>query len=146
MARYVPLGLMRAGIVVIAVTVVLPMAASAAPGPIDTPGSLAAQASPALVGSLSKEIGSNPEQAAGAAGALFGVAKSRLKPDEFAQVAKAVPGMDLLLKAAPSTGKSSGALGALSQVGGAAGGLASAASAFSALGLSPALVSKAIPC
>src|SRR3954470_24319109 len=84
----------------------------------------AAAASPALVGSLSKEMGSTPEQAAGAAGSLFGVAKSRLKPDEFGQVAKAVPGMDMLLKAAPAGGKSSvPGLGALSQLGGAAGGL-----------------------
>jgi hypothetical protein len=34
-----------------------------------------------LIGALSKEIGGSPEQAAGAAGALFGVAKSRVKPE-----------------------------------------------------------------
>src|SRR5688500_1024200 len=57
----------------------------------------AAKASPALVEALGKEIGASPEQAAGAAGALFGLAKSRLKPEEFSQVATAVPGMDALL-------------------------------------------------
>lgn len=103
----------------------------------------AAKASPALIGSLSKEMGSSPEQAAGAAGALFGVAKSRLSADQFSQVAGAVPGMDLLLKAAPASG--GGALGGLSQLGGSAAGLAGAASAFSKLGLSPDLVAKAIP-
>ena len=105
----------------------------------------AAKASPQLVTALSKEIGSTPEQAAGAAGALFGVAKSRLKADEFSQVAKAVPGMDALLKAAPAMGGGSGATGALSQIAGSAGGLASAASAFSKLGLKPDMVAKAVP-
>ena len=105
----------------------------------------AAKASPQLVSALSKEIGSTPEQAAGAAGALFGIAKSRLKADEFSQVAKAVPGMDALLKAAPAMGGGSGATGALSQLAGSAGGLASAASAFSKLGLKPDMVAKAVP-
>lgn len=105
----------------------------------------AAKASPELVGALSKEIGATPEQAAGAAGALFGVAKSRLKADEFSQVANAVPGMDSLLKAAPAAGGTTGTSGALSQLAGSAGGLATAASAFSKLGLKPELVAKAVP-
>jgi len=100
----------------------------------------AAKASPELVNALSKEIGGTPEQAAGAAGALFNVAKSRLKPEEFSQVAAAVPGMDSLLSAAPAAG---GMMGALP--GGAASGLASAGSAFTKLGLSPDAVSKAVP-
>ena len=108
--------------------------------------SAAAAASPELVGELSKEIGATPEQAAGAAGALFGVAKSRLKPEEFSQVASAVPGMNALLKAAPAAGGGPvGTTGALSQAAGAAGGLAAAGSAFTKLGLQPSMVSKAIP-
>src|SRR5262245_24715750 len=86
---------------------------------------LAAKASPELVGSLSKELGSNPEQAAGAAGALFGVAKSRLKPAEFAQVSNAVPGMATLLSAAP-TGDAVGTSG-VTALARNAGGLATAA-------------------
>src|SRR6476620_1420113 len=107
----------------------------------------AADASPELVGALSKELGSTPEQAAGAAGALFGVAKSRLNTNDFSQVADAVPGMDMLLKAAPPAGGAVGTSGlsSLSNMAGAAGGLAAAASAFSKLGLSPELVAKAIP-
>ena len=70
-----------------------------------TAASGAASASPELVGALSKELNSTPEQAAGAAGALFGVAKSRLKPEEFAKVSSAVPGMDSLLSAAPAAGR-----------------------------------------
>ena len=103
----------------------------------------AAKASPELVSALSKEIGGTPEQAAGAAGALFGVAKSRLKPEEFSQVSKAVPGMSALLKAAPAAAV--GTSGALAKMGGSASGLATAASAFSKLGLSPDMVSKAVP-
>jgi hypothetical protein len=99
----------------------------------------AAKASPDLVGALSKELGASPGQAAGAAGTLFGLAKSRLKPEEFGQISKAVPGMDALLSAAP-------ALGAVGTSGlGQVAGLAGAASAFSKLGLKPELVTKAIP-
>ena len=108
----------------------------------------AAKASPALVSALSKELGSTPEQAAGAAGTLFGVAKSRLKAEEFSQVSKAVPGMDALLKAAPSGGGGGargGATSALSSLGGSSSGLASAMSAFSKLGLKPEMVAKAVP-
>ena len=104
----------------------------------------AAQASPALVGALSKEIGASPEQAAGAAGALFAVAKSRLSAADFTQVSKAVPGMDLLLKAAPATGGASSS-GALSRLGATAGAVPGAASAFSTLGLSPDMAAKAVP-
>ena len=107
----------------------------------------AVKASPELVDALSKEIGATPEQSAGAAGALFSVAKSRLKADEFAQVSKAVPGMSALLKAAPATG-GGGPLDAVTKATGTTGsaaGLAGAASAFSSLGLKPDLVAKAVP-
>ena len=100
----------------------------------------AAKASPEIVGALSKEIGATPEQAAGAAGALFGVAKSRLTPSDFSQIEKAVPGMDALLKAAPALGG-----GAMSQLAGAAGGLTTAAASFTKLGLTPEMVAKAVP-
>ena len=106
----------------------------------------AVNASPALIEALSKEIGSSPEQAAGAAGALFGLAKSRLSADEFSQVANAVPGIDSLLSAAPAaTGAVGTAGGTLSQLGGSAAGLGAATSAFSKLGLKPDMVAKAIP-
>ena len=104
-----------------------------------------AQASPELVNALSKEIGATPEQSAGAAGALFGVAKSRLAPNQFSQVSAAVPGMDLLLKAAPSSSEATGTSGALSKLSGSAGTLAAAAAAFSKMGLKPELVAKAVP-
>ena len=121
---------------------------SAQAKPVAEGASAAVKANPELVNALSKEMGSTPEQAAGAAGALFAVAKSRLQPKEFSQVAKAVPGMDALLAAAPAIGGGGGAAGALAQVAGTSGsaaGLAGAASAFSKLGLKPELVSKAVP-
>jgi hypothetical protein len=118
--------------------------ASAQAPSVESAAALAAKASPELVGSLSKEIGGTPEQAAGAAGALFGLAKTRLKADEFAQVSNAVPGMPSLLKAAPATGSKS-ATSAIAQVTGSAGGLATAATAFTKLGLKPELVAKAVP-
>jgi hypothetical protein len=125
--------------------------ALAAQAAIETPAALAAKASPDLVGALSKEMGASQEQAAGAAGALFGMAKSRLTASEFSQVANAVPGMDLLLKAIPTGGGTSndpiiGALtGSVSNVGGSAANLSVVSNAFSKLGLSPTLVVKAIP-
>lgn len=120
-------------------------AAAAQSGGAKSAASAAAKASPELVGLLSKELASTPEQAAGAAGALFGVAKSRLKPTDFSQIANAVPGMASLLSAAPKTSGVAATSGSLAQLAGAAGGLAGAASAFSKLGLSPELVSKAVP-
>jgi len=115
-------------------------------GGFSTDAALAAKASPDLVGALSKELGSTPEQAAGAAGALFGLAKSRLKADEFSQVSKAVPGMAALLKAAPAGAVgTSGAAASLSKMAGSASGLAAAASAFTKLGLKPELVAQAVP-
>jgi hypothetical protein len=113
--------------------------------PANAAAAAAAKASPDLVNALSKEIGGTPEQAAGAAGALFNVAKSKLSADQFAQVAKAVPGMSSLLSAAPAVTGATGTSGAISQATGAAGGMASAASAFSKLGLSPDMVGKAVP-
>jgi hypothetical protein len=109
-------------------------------------------ANPELVDALARELGSTPQQAEGAAGALFGLAKDRLKPDDWSSVRAAVPGMDGLLKAAPTvtTGTSGGVGGALKSAtalgaGSGASGLAGVAGAFQALKLKPELASKAVP-
>jgi hypothetical protein len=102
-------------------------------------------ANPAFIQDLSKAIGGSPEQAVGAAGALFGLAKSRLRPEEFARVQSAVPGMDSILKAAPVLDNPVGTTGALSKMTGLASGLGTATSAFTKLGLKPEMVSQAIP-
>src|SRR4029453_8925707 len=97
------------------------------------------RANPELIGDLTKEMGATVPQASGAAGALFGLAKTRLKPEEFSKVAGAVPGMDTLLAAAPAiAGTSGSAAGAMAKLGGASsalGGLAAVAPAFDKLGL-----------
>lgn len=102
----------------------------------------AGSANPELVGTLAKEMGSTPQQAEGAAGAMFGLAKSRLKPDEFSKVSAAVPGMDSLLKAAPAMGAASALPGG---AGAALGGLSTLAGPFTKLGLKPDMAMKAVP-
>jgi hypothetical protein len=94
-------------------------------------------ASPELVGHLAKGLSISPGQAEGAAGALMGLAKSKLSTAEFGEVSKAVPGMDSLLKMAPAM------LGG--NVGSSLGGLMSLAGSFKQLGLDPALIAKAAP-
>lgn len=88
-----------------------------------------------FMGSLSKALGgAKPDQAAGAAGSIFGLAKSRLSAGDFDKVAKAVPGMDGLLKAAPAV------TGTVPKTG-----PDSLTSSFTKLGLTPDMVSKAVP-
>lgn len=108
---------------------------------------LSSNPSPELVGQLTKQLSIKPEQATGGAGALFGFAKTKLKPEDFLKVSNAVPGMDGLLKAAPkvdSTGSDP-----LSQIGsmlpGKAGGIASVAGSFKQLGMSPDMATKFLP-
>ena len=99
-------------------------------------------ASPELVGDLVKELAITPSQAQAGAGALFGVAKSKLTPADFAKVAGAVPGMDgLLAAAAPAAGGKS----ALDALAGQAGGMIGALNTLSKLGIKPDAVAKFAP-
>lgn len=125
-----------------AVMVALPLALHAQPAAPD----VSKTANPELVGSLAKELGATPQQAEGAAGALFGAARQKMPAADWSKVSAAVPGMDGLLKAAPAMGAAGGgaAAAAAGALGG-AGGLAGAASAFSKLGLKPEMVAKAVP-
>jgi hypothetical protein len=70
-------------------------------------------------------MGATVPQASGAAGALLGLAKTKLKPEEFTKVAGAIPGTDALLAAAPAVAGTAGssAAGALAAATGGAGGL-----------------------
>jgi hypothetical protein len=109
---------------------------------------IAASPNPELIGALASEIGATPKQATGAAGSLFSLAKTRLKPEDWTKVAGAVPGMDDLLKAAPAAaaGTTGAAIpGAAAVGGGTLGGLSSVAGAFQTLGLKPDLALKAVP-
>lgn len=125
--------------------------------------SIAANASPELVKGLAKELGSTREQAAGAAGVVFSLAKSLLKPEDFAALSKAVPGMDALLAATPAgvvgTSGGSTALSALPPTPGfgsspspTAGAtyaqpdvMLSALGGLSKLGIRPEMLMKAVP-
>jgi hypothetical protein len=108
-------------------------------------------ANPELVGELTKSLSITPAQASGGAGALFGLAKSKLSAADFSKVAASVPGIEGLIKSAPAAPKKSGLSGLESavagEVGSAAGlgGLASVAGSFKKLGLSPEMVTKFVP-
>jgi len=108
----------------------------------------AVSASPELTKQLTDQLSITPAQASGGAGALFGLAKSRLSPADFSKVAAAVPGIDSLIKSAPAAKKGGGIPG-ISQVQGSLpgslGGLASVAGAFQKLGLSPDMAAKFVP-
>lgn len=105
--------------------------------------SKAAEIKSELINKLTKQLKITPEQARGGVGAIFGLMKRRLKPEDFSKLAAAVPQMDDLLKAAPPA-KEGSLLASLSSsdVGG---NLASVAGSFDALGLSPAMVAKFVP-
>ena len=103
-------------------------------------------ASPELVGQVVSELGVTPKQAQAAAGSVFGLSKTKLSEADFAKIAGVVPGMDGLLKAAP-TGKQS-ALDVIAGQAGAGSGLGSIAgiaSSLSKLGLKPEQIAKLAP-
>jgi hypothetical protein len=103
-------------------------------------------ASPELVGQVVNELGVTPRQAQAAAGALFGLSKTKLSAADFAKIAGVVPGMDGLLKAAPA-GKQT-PLDVIAGQAGAASGLGSIAGiagTLSKLGLKPEQIAKLAP-
>jgi hypothetical protein len=109
---------------------------------------VAKTASPELIGQLTKALSVTPAQASGGAGALFGLAKSRLSAGDFSKVAATVPGIDSLIKSAPAVSKNpaaGGVSGLGSSVPGGLGGLASLAGPFKKLGLSPDMATKFVP-
>ena len=99
--------------------------------------------SPELIGNMTRELGITPKQAVGGTGALLGLAKTKMKPEDFGQVSSAIPGTDALLKAAPAAGGAAGMAG-MAGMGGAAG-LASLAPGFKSLGLTPDMAAKMVP-
>jgi hypothetical protein len=114
------------------------------------PQKIAQTANPELVGKLARSLGATPKQAEGAAGSLFAAAKSRMQPQDFSRVAKVVPGLAGLLRAAPPVGgDAAGEIGSLANavgLGGAAselGTIAMVAAAFQKLGLNPELAAQA---
>lgn len=100
-----------------------------------------------LIDLLTKNLGVNETQAKGGTGLLFKLAKDKLGGSDFSKVAAAVPDVDKLIKAAPSTGD--GGLGKIFSIFGGkksgVGGLASLAGGFSKLGLGSNMISKFVP-
>lgn len=102
-----------------------------------------------LIQSLTSQLGISEDQAKGGSGLLFKMAKEKLGADEFGKVASAVPGVNDLISAAPSSGGLTGALGGLaSSLGGGAGqlgNLASLAGGFKNLNLDAGMIGKFVP-
>ena len=102
-----------------------------------------------LIQQLVAGTGVNDQQAEGGAGLLLGLLKDQLASDDFAQVAQAVPGVEGLIDAAPSS--ESGGLGGLlggvvSSLGGSElGNLAALAGGFSKLDLDAGMITKFVP-
>ena len=124
-----------------------PAAGPDAPAQPAQPATVADTASPDIVGPVVNDLGITPGQAQAAAGTLFGLSKSKLSSADFAKVASAVPGMEGLLKAAPTPSKQS-ALDVIAGQAGAASGLgavAGVASTLTKLGLKPEQIVKLAP-
>jgi len=97
-----------------------------------------------LIQEIVKVVGVNEAQAKGGAGLLFKLAKDKLGGGDFASLSKAIPQVNDLINAAPSSG--GGLLGAVSALGGAKlGGLAGMAGALTSLKLDPQTLSKFAP-
>jgi hypothetical protein len=102
-----------------------------------------------LVQLLSQNLGVTGTQATGGAGSIFNLAKQNLSKEDFSKVAKAVPGIDTMMAAAP---KAEGALGMLGEASSMLGGstqsitgIAGLAGSFSQLGMKEGMVNAFIP-
>jgi hypothetical protein len=106
-----------------------------------------------LVQQLVSSLGVQENQAKGGAGLILKLAQDKLGGEEFAAVASAIPGSDILLGAAPSEsgGGMMGALGGMAAgmmgggQGAALGNLMSLAGGFSQLGMDGNMVTKFFP-
>lgn len=113
---------------------------------------------PELISQLTSRLGVTNDQAVGAAGAIFGLAKARLSPSDFTRLSETVPGMDKLLAAAPAmplslgtpAGTSGvgdpgavGAVGGAGSIGRAPSGLSGLTGSFTKLGLTPDQMTQA---
>jgi len=107
-----------------------------------------AAAGPAVVDSLMSDLALTKPQAEASAGALFGIAKTKLKADDFAKIAGVVPNMDTLLKGAPAFDPKLAALEAVAGKSGSGSGLgavAGVASSLAKLGIKPETILKLGP-
>lgn len=103
-----------------------------------------------LTDMLVSQLGVTQPQALGGAGALFQVAKQKMKSQAFSTLSQSVPGMNAMLEAAPTTSDPVSSLaGSLSSMMGDSdntlGTMASLATSFNELNLSPEMVGQFIP-
>ena len=100
-----------------------------------------------LVDLLSSQLGVTKDQAEGGAGSIFQLAKQNLTDEDFSSIAKAVPGIDQMIGAAPKVEVSSGTPGGISSMMGSnkLAGMAGLTSSFETLGLNGDMVSKFTP-
>ncbi|MGB6299816.1 MAG: DUF2780 domain-containing protein [Rivularia sp. (in: cyanobacteria)] len=107
-----------------------------------------------LVQQLVSNLGVQEDQAKGGAGLILKLAQDKLGGGEFAKVASAIPGSDMLLGSAPSQDAGSGMMGALGGMaagmmggnqGANLGSLMSLAGGFQKLGMSGDMVTKFFP-
>lgn len=101
-----------------------------------------------LIPLLTSQLGVTEKQAEGGAGSLFKLAKNSLPTEKFAKVSQAVPGMDLLLQAAPALPKLKGIGNLPASLGeNTKGGLdmASLPAMFAKLGMEQGMVARFIP-
>lgn len=95
-----------------------------------------------LVDDLAGKLSLKPEQAIGAAGAVFALAKTKMSATDFVKLAGGIPEMDTLLKAAPAaTAGSNPITSAMGSQAGAAGLL----SRFNVLGIPAESALKIVP-
>ena len=114
----------------------------------------APQAQAGLLNTLGSELKISPEQAVGGAGAMLGLARNNLSGDEYGQLTKAVPGLDLLAGAnalgslnglGELLGKHTGQRSALSNALGNVENRNDLDSAFKALGMDPGMIGQFAP-
>ena len=102
-----------------------------------------------LVQLLTKNLGVTTKQATGGAGSIFNVAKQNMTADNFKKVAKAVPGIDKMMAAAPKSKGAKGTLGSASSLidesASSVAGVASLAGSFSKLGMKADMVNAFTP-
>ena len=99
-----------------------------------------------LIPMLTQGLGVTDSQAKGGAGVIFDYVKQKVSAEDYAQVAKALPGVDSLVDSAPKASDLSGQIGGLSPaLGGKSdltGGMAGVAERFGKLGLDAGMVDK----
>lgn len=125
-------------LMMIAVLFIPPLAAADEP-PAPTKSS-------GIVDDLTSKLSLKPEQALGAAGAVFGLAKTKMSATDFTKLAGGIPEMDTLLKAAPAAASSStSALGAAAAAMESQSGAAALLGQFSNLGIPAESAAKIVP-